>query len=127
MADLNGDPDTDGVGHLPHGTMEDQVAARQARKLRAQQQAPHSIWFGLGMMGLIGWSVTIPALIGVGLGLWIDSHWPGRHSWSLMLLILGIGIGCLNAWSWVQRESATDRPSGRDSEPAETSEERPDE
>jgi len=62
------------------------------------------VWFGLGASGIVGWSVAIPTLIGVALGVWIDSKWPGRFSWTLMLLVAGVILGCLNAWYWVTRE-----------------------
>jgi ATP synthase protein I len=81
-----------------------QVGAQAARKQRAQRGAKRSIWFGLGMSGLIGWSVTVPALIGTALGIWIDTHYASRFSWTLMLLLLGLIIGCLNAWHWVDSE-----------------------
>ncbi len=81
-----------------------QIAAKQARKLRAQQQRDRSAWFGLGMFGLVGWSVTLPAVAFIALGIWIDSRSRGAHSWTLMLLVIGVGIGCLNAWFWISRE-----------------------
>lgn len=62
------------------------------------------MWFGLGMFGLVGWSVSIPTVVGVALGVWIDYKWPSQYSWTLMLLVIGIVIGCLNAWFWVSRE-----------------------
>ena len=89
--------------------MQQQIAAQEARKLKARSERHHSVWFGLGMFGLIGWSVVIPALAGVALGLWIDAQWPSRFSWTLMLLILGILFGCLNAWRWVQKEGRIDQ------------------
>ena len=81
-----------------------QVGAQAARKLKAKRRATKSIWFGLGMSGLIGWSVTIPTLIGAALGNWIDGHYPSKVSWTLMLLLFGLIIGCLNAWHWVESE-----------------------
>lgn len=84
--------------------MELRIGLQQRRKLKAQSAKNHTIWFGLGMMGLIGWSVAVPALAGIAIGLWIDHEWPGRHSWTLMLMIIGLGIGCLNAWNWLQKE-----------------------
>ena len=78
-----------------------QVRAQAERKLKAQRDGSRSIWFGLGMSGLIGWSVTVPTLLGVAAGLWVDAHYPGPYSWTLMLLLLGLIIGCLNAWHWV--------------------------
>ena len=81
-----------------------QVGAQAARKLKAQRRATKSIWFGLGMSGLIGWSVTVPTLIGAALGIWVDKHYPSTYSWTLMLLVIGLIIGCLNAWRWVASE-----------------------
>ena len=81
-----------------------QVGAQAARKLKARREGTKSVWFGLGMSGLIGWSVTIPTLIGAALGLWVDKHYPSTYSWTLMLLLMGLIIGCLNAWRWVDSE-----------------------
>ena len=81
------------------------VAAKVARKLRAQLNSNQGVWFGLGMMGLVGWSVAIPALAGTAFGIWLDSHHPGNHSWTLTLLIVGLAIGCFNAWHWVDKEN----------------------
>ena len=81
-----------------------EVGASAARKLRAQRHSASGVWFGLGMMGLIGWSVVVPTLVGAALGIWLDHHHPGHHSWTLTLLIIGLVIGCLNAWAWVARE-----------------------
>ena len=55
------------------------------------------------MFGVVGWSVAIPTLIGVAVGLWIDGRWPSRFSWTLMLLIVGVALGCINAWYWVKK------------------------
>jgi ATP synthase protein I len=81
-----------------------EVKANQQRKLRAQRQGDQGVWFGLGMFGLVGWSVAIPALLATALGVWIDARIESRYSWTLMLMIIGVCIGCLNAWFWVSRE-----------------------
>jgi ATP synthase protein I len=81
-----------------------QVGAKAARKLKARRNATQGVWFGLGMMGLIGWSVAIPTLLGAALGLWLDRRYPGGHSWTLALLVAGLAIGCVNAWHWVAKE-----------------------
>lgn len=77
-------------------TFNQQVNRRVERKLNARKQKNHSTWSGLGMFGLVGWSVTIPTPIGFALGLWLDQNWPGQASWTLNLLIIGTvtsGIG----------------------------------
>lgn len=74
------------------------------RKLNAQRHVTKTVWSGLGMMGLIGWSVAIPTLLGAMLGIWIDGKYPSGHSWALALLVAGLCLGCFNAWHWVQKE-----------------------
>lgn len=81
-----------------------QVGAKAARKLRARRHRTAGIWFGLGMMGLIGWSVAIPTLLGAVLGLWLDGRYPGGRSWTLTLLVAGLTVGCFNAWRWIAKE-----------------------
>ena len=81
-----------------------EVGAKAVRKLKARRNPSQGVWFGLGMMGLIGWSVVVPTLLGAALGIWLDNHHQGSHSWTLMLLVIGLVIGCVNAWHWVGKE-----------------------
>lgn len=86
------------------------IKEKSQRKARARQQKERGVWFGIGMFGLVGWSVSIPALLFLALGIWIDSRFKSPYSWTLMLLVIGIAIGCLNAWYWVKSESQDTEP-----------------
>jgi ATP synthase protein I len=86
-----------------------EVGRREARKLQAQGKITQTVWSGLGMMGLVGWSVAVPTLLGAASGIWLDKNYPGIHSWTLTLLIVGLFIGCLNAWHWVAKEDSAMR------------------
>ncbi len=81
-----------------------QIGTKAARKLKAQRHVTQTVWSGLGMMGLVGWSVAMPTLLGAALGLWLDGRYPGGHSWTLALLATGLALGCFNAWHWVAKE-----------------------
>ncbi len=81
-----------------------QIGTKSARKLKARRNPDQGVWFGLGMMGLIGWSVAVPTVLGAAIGIWLDKNYPGRHAWTLALLVAGLVIGCLNAWRWVAGE-----------------------
>ena len=70
------------------------VYDREKRKLEAGQE-DKKVWFGLGMFGVVGWSIALPTVVGGFLGIWIDTHWPSRYSWTLMCIIGGLGLGCL--------------------------------
>ena len=82
-----------------------QVGAKVERKLRAQRNGNQQVWFGLGMSGLIGWSVAVPTVLGALLGVWLDERHPGNRSWTLMLLMAGLVVGCANAWHWVAEQN----------------------
>jgi ATP synthase protein I len=96
--------DTPRPGPAADETFADAIGAKAARKLRAQRRGGQGVWFGLGMMGLIGWSVAVPTLLGAALGSWLDKHHPGSRSWTLALLVAGLALGCFNAWHWVAKE-----------------------
>jgi ATP synthase protein I len=86
------------------------VGTREALRIRGRKEKDQNIWFGLGMIGVVGWAVTIPTLIGVAIGLWIDRTWPSRFSWTMTLLISGVMVGCMNAWYWVRRGGTPTEP-----------------
>ena len=89
----------------PEQRFREDVARKAERRRRAQREEHRSIWFSLGLFGIIGWSVALPSLGGIALGIWLDGRFPGRISWTLTLLFAGVVAGCLNAWYWVKQES----------------------
>jgi ATP synthase protein I len=62
----------------------------------------------MGMIGIIGWSVTLPMLGGIALGVYIDNNFKGKYSWTIMLMIAGLFLGCYIAWEWVSKMSGGD-------------------
>ncbi|REG79468.1 ATP synthase protein I [Algoriphagus antarcticus] len=81
----------------------EEVAKKEKRKLKALKEK-NGVWFGLGMMGMVGWSVAVPALLGAALGIWLDKSYPQTFSWTLTFLMVGIIGGVIIAWSWVNKE-----------------------
>jgi ATP synthase protein I len=90
------------------------VGQRERRKLRARAHAGRDLWFGLGMYGLVGWSVAVPTVLGVALGVWLDRRYPGPRSWTLMAMAAGLLVGCWTAWYWVSREQRSIGADARD-------------
>jgi ATP synthase protein I len=94
-----------------HDTREDDAGIARsierdvARKLRSRREGRTGAAFGFGMFGLVGWSVAVPTVAGLALGVWLDGAHPGRASWTLTFLVIGAALGCLNAWYWIRRES----------------------
>ena len=80
------------------------IGRKETRRLKGLENGHRSVWSGLGMFGLIGWSIALPTIAGVLVGSWLDHRSPGGRSWTLTLLVAGLMLGCLNAWRWVLRE-----------------------
>ncbi len=91
---------------LPASTraMVNRVQAKQVRMLRARATHENAYWRAVALFGVVGWSVTVPTLAGVALGIWIDRVLPSPFSWTLTLLFVGLMIGCLNAWTHIKND-----------------------
>lgn len=87
-----------------HSKFPDEIGTKEQRRLKTERTPEVGAWYGLGLFGVVGWSVAIPTLIGTLLGVWIDLTYPSARSWTIMLLIGGLGGGCFNAWLWLNRQ-----------------------
>ena len=83
-------------------------AARQAfeREARGREIPEPSLGARLGQIGVLGWTIVLPTLLGLLLGQWLDrtfmSHASGPHVFfSATFLILGAAIGYWSAWRWM--------------------------
>lgn len=93
------------------------IGLRAERRRRARRHRERSTWFGLGMYGMVGWSIAVPTVLGVAAGIWVDSRWPSRYSWTLTLMAAGLLLGCWNAWYWISLEQRAIR--SEDDDPSE--------
>jgi len=82
-----------------------EIGEKENRKLKAQNENKRSVWLGLGMFGMIGWSVAVPTVAGAVLGYWLDQKYPQPFSWTLTLLLTGLITGSAIAWNWVAKEN----------------------
>ncbi len=83
------------------------VAEKEERKLRARRTR-HTLLFGMGMFGLVGWSLTVPVMLCLWIGIELDRRSQTSISWTVTLLALGFILGAINAWFWVERERRGD-------------------
>lgn len=96
--------------------LSEEVGVREARKARARRTKDRTLHVGIGMFGIVGWSVAVPTVIGAALGMCFDRLWPGPFSWTLALLLAGVTVGCFAAWYWVSMERMAIDEEGKDSE-----------
>ncbi len=82
-----------------------EVETKAKCKLYAQNENKRSAWAGLGLFGMVGWSVVTPTLAGAALGSWLDKRYHESFSWTLSFLIIGLIVGCLTAWRFISSEN----------------------
>lgn len=91
----------------PDKELEKKIKSDVEKKIKAEAEKD-DIMFGLGVFGIIGWSISIPMLLGIFLGIYLDKSFQMNFSWTLTLLFAGIIVGCLNAWHWIKQKSERD-------------------
>lgn len=84
--------------------MSERVGEQENRILKSQRESKRSVWSGLGLFGMIGWSIVTPTLLGAAIGRWLDKKYTQDFSWTLTLLGAGLALGCYAAWHWVRKE-----------------------
>jgi ATP synthase protein I len=89
-------------------TEEDGMAAavRQQRKRRRDwlREGEPSMARFVGQIGVLGWIIVAPTLIGLFIGRWLDHKFGTGIFWSAPLLLVGVVIGCWSAWQWMHRQ-----------------------
>lgn len=80
-------------------------AARQAAARAQMERADPEPSLGsrLGQIGVLGWMIVIPTLLGLVIGRWLDRLLATGIFFSAPLLMLGAGLGLWSAWRWMHR------------------------
>ncbi len=87
-----------------HDRAEEEIEQRARRMQAARDNPGASPLRGFGTFGMIGWSVAVPTVGGAFLGLWLDRVAPQDFSWSIALILGGVAVGVMLAWSWISKE-----------------------
>ena len=87
------------------------LAARQAveRERQAQKEPEPSLGARLGQIGILGWTIVVPTLLGLVIGRWLDRHFNTGVFFSAPLLMAGAAVGLWSAWKWMHRQTRRDR------------------
>ena len=81
-----------------------EVRLRTRRELDWAKSGEPSVARRLSQIGVLGWIVVTPMLIGVFVGRWIDAKLETGIFWTAPLLMLGVALGCWSAWKWMRNE-----------------------
>lgn len=85
-------------------TSADDIGRRAERMQRARNNPAPSPLSGISTFGMIGWSIAVPTVGGVFLGLWLDRVAPQNFSWTIALILGGVVLGGLISWAWMTKE-----------------------
>jgi ATP synthase protein I len=58
----------------------------------------------LGQIGVLGWAIVTPILIGVVIGRWLDRTFDAGVFFTAPLIMLGAMAGLWTAWRWMHRQ-----------------------
>lgn len=81
---------------------------RDSKKKLKSKDEGKEIMFGLGLFGIVGWSIAIPTVLGIALGVSLDKKYTQSFSWTITFLFAGIVIGSYNAWHWIKEKTGDD-------------------
>jgi ATP synthase protein I len=84
--------------------MTDAVRKRRERRHEWLREGEPSMAQYVGQIGVLGWIIVAPTLIGLFIGRWLDHLLGTGIFWSAPLLGVGLIIGCWSAWKWMHRQ-----------------------
>ena len=91
--------------HQPedHDRLDKAVRTRRERHDRWQREGERSVGQNLAMIGVLGWTIVAPTLLGIFAGRWLDRQFGSGISLTLGLLVVGLTLGCTLAWKRMYR------------------------
>lgn len=82
---------------------QDQTTITPIHRHKKQTKRLDVFVFYLGSAGSIGFAILVPLLIGIGTGVWIDSKYQTKPTFTLIGLTIGLIISILNLIHTVKR------------------------
>jgi len=75
---------------------------RSAKRLQHARSNPgESPLLGLGVFGIVGWSIAVPTVAGAFLGHWLNQVAPQKFTWTIALILAGVVVGGFIAGRWL--------------------------
>ena len=87
-----------------NGKMDDaaRLAAERDRRFRSDPEP--TVASRLGQIGVLGWAIVAPILLGVVVGRWLDWALKTGIFFTGPLIMLGAAAGLWTAWRWMRRQ-----------------------
>jgi ATP synthase protein I len=80
------------------------VRRKRQREQRWRREGEPSMARFIGQIGVLGWIIVAPTLIGLFIGRWLDHKFGSGIFWSAPLLLIGVVVGCWSAWRWMHTQ-----------------------
>jgi ATP synthase protein I len=77
------------------------VRVRGERHRRWLREGEPSAARRLAQIGVLGWIIIVPMLLGVFAGRWLDRTFNSGLFCTAPLLMLGLALGSWSAWKWM--------------------------
>lgn len=87
----------------PDGLLRSVRRRRERHRLWLRSGEP-SFARNLAQVGVLGWTIVVPTLLGVLLGRWVDRLLGTGIFWTGPLLLVGLALGCWSAWRWMHSQ-----------------------
>jgi ATP synthase protein I len=80
------------------------VRQERQRQQRWLREGEPSLARFIGQIGVLGWIIVAPTLIGLFVGRWLDHRFGAGIFWTAPLLLIGVMVGCWSGWRWMHRQ-----------------------
>jgi len=82
-----------------------EAARRSVEREQIKRDTPEpSLGTRLGQIGILGWAIVTPMLLGVVLGRLADRHFETGVFFTAPAILIGAAIGLHAAWKWMHRQ-----------------------
>ncbi len=93
--------------HSTEDMLLEKIKKDSAKKIKSKEEG-NEILFGLGLFGIVGWSIALPTVMGIAIGVFLDKRFTQSFSWTITFLFAGVILGAFNAWHWIKEKSRED-------------------
>jgi len=88
----------------PPDGMAEAARKEEDRRRRWRTEGEPSVMRFVGQIGILGWIIVAPTLLGLFVGRWLDRSFGTGIVWSGALLVLGVTLGFWSGWRWMHRQ-----------------------
>lgn len=78
-----------------------QARLHRDRRARWLREGDMSVGRRLAQIGVLGWIIVTPTLVGLFGGRWLDARHGSGIFWTAPCMMLGLVVGGWTAWTWM--------------------------